>query len=290
MERLLRKILKYQIILYLALLPIVSYAWDGSAHKVIAAIAYSQLTPAARQSIDQLTQIVDPGYPPTARFLYIAPLADRWRKTGENNGKISHFTNQPWSPDGTPTTPGPSPNLVAMIGQNISIYTSSNASAHEKAIALVYLVHLMADAHQPLHCSNRFTKEFPQGDRAGTLFWIHAPQAHTLHNYWDKAANLLAVGKWHYPLSNKHISRLAAGLEIQYPSAVFGSEVNNDNIEQWAQQCNALAQQVVYQIVPNRKPNAAYKKLVSETAARQFTLAGYRIAAFLNKVAANQEK
>lgn len=265
------------LILLLLLLPLTAYPWDSTGHRIIAAIAYDQLTPTTQQTVDHLTNIIDPGYSPKERFLYISTLPDRWRETGENNGKIPHFTNTPWREDGTPTTPEPIPNLVTVLQEKISIYKNPGTPEKEKAIALAYVTHLIGDAHQPLHCISRFSAAFPQGDRGGNLFPINTPDADNLHLYWDQAARLMWHSN-HYPLANKQIFRLAHQLENQYPESTMNEAIKDVNIRNWTAACFTLAQHVAYQLQPNTRPSAAYKKQLREVASQQMTLAGYRLA------------
>jgi hypothetical protein len=261
-----------KIILLFILLPLTAYPWDNTGHRIIAAIAYAELTPDTKKTIDGLTAILDPGYAGQARFLYISTLADKWRKTGENNGKIPHYMNTPWSMDGTPTDPEPQANLVSVLQEKLSAYKNPHTPEKERAIALAYLVHLVGDAHQPLHCINRFSAAFPHGDRGGTLVPINTPQAkvNNLHAYWDQAAKLMLASK-RYPFSNKQVLRLAKELPLQYPSRTL----QNTSFHDWTTQCFTLAQQVAYQLPPN-------KQQVRTTAARQMVLAGGRLAGLLN--------
>ena len=37
----------------------------------------------------------------------------------------------------------------------------------EKAIYLTWLMHLVGDIHQPLHCTAVFREQFPNGDKGG---------------------------------------------------------------------------------------------------------------------------
>jgi len=55
-----------------------------------------------------------------------------------------------------------------------------------KSLALRLFIHYMGDVHQPLHCSDRYTKEFPQGDKGGNAFLLkNHYSANELHAVWD---------------------------------------------------------------------------------------------------------
>lgn len=59
----------------------------------------------------------------------------------------------------------------------------------DKAIALSWLLHLVGDAHQPLHAAGFFSRAFPESDRGGNHFFVQPPgrQPVKLHAYWDGA-------------------------------------------------------------------------------------------------------
>ena len=42
----------------------------------------------------------------------------------------------------------------------------------EKAIYLTWLMHLVGDIHQPLHCAAVFSEQFPNGDKGGNDAFI----------------------------------------------------------------------------------------------------------------------
>jgi S1/P1 Nuclease len=64
---------------------------------------------------------------------------------------------------------------------------SSGASDELRSYDLVWILHLVGDAHQPLHAVTRFTKELPSGDRGGNLELVIPATGETvaLHAYWD---------------------------------------------------------------------------------------------------------
>lgn len=57
----------------------------------------------------------------------------------------------------------------------------------KKSIALRLLMHYYGDIHQPLHCSDRYTKEHTQGDKGGNEFITKSHYgAKELHAVWDE--------------------------------------------------------------------------------------------------------
>jgi hypothetical protein len=78
-----------------------------------------------------------------------------------------HFVDVPFSPDGTrlvsPRVPNLSTELPALEDELVAADTSDD----RRSYALVWLLHLVGDAHQPLHCVSRFDASDPTGDRGG---------------------------------------------------------------------------------------------------------------------------
>jgi hypothetical protein len=46
-------------------------------------------------------------------------------------------------------------------------------------------MHYYGDIHQPLHCNERYSKNFIQGDVGGTAFKLKRP-VYDLHKLWDR--------------------------------------------------------------------------------------------------------
>lgn len=55
-----------------------------------------------------------------------------------------------------------------------------------KSLALRLLIHYYGDIHQPLHNVDRYTKQFPNGDKGGNAFELkNHYSANELHAVWD---------------------------------------------------------------------------------------------------------
>jgi len=59
-------------------------------------------------------------------------------------------------------------------------------SAEERAAYLAWLIHLVGDIHQPLHCCSLVNETYPQGDKGGNEFYVKpASRGIKLHSLWD---------------------------------------------------------------------------------------------------------
>src|ERR1035438_7776845 len=102
--------------------------------------------------------------------------------------KYWHFIDTPFSTDGTAL---PQVSLLNSA-QKIAVFRQALATSEPdllKSYDLVWLLHLVGDIHQPLHCATRVTKAKPLGDLGGNLVVINGP-AKELHAFWDDAVGL----------------------------------------------------------------------------------------------------
>jgi hypothetical protein len=193
--------------------------------------------------------------------------------------KYWHFVDTPFSTDRTPTSPAPHPNALDEI-LTLTIALGSNESDDLKSYDLVWLEHLVGDAHQPLHDTSRFTMNHPDGDAGGNLVAIcnTANCKGELHAYWDGilgTANLVAA--------------LKLGTQLDARSQPAGADIADVSV--WVQEGFQLAQDDVYQApISDDEPNSAigipdqhYRSNAKKIAQAQVLLAGYRLAALLNK-------
>src|SRR5439155_20249015 len=96
-----------------------------------------------------------------------------------------HYTNVPYVTSGKPGPPPESTN----IQERLAALRTEPLSAYN----LAWLIHLVGDVHQPLHCVSRFTGSHldetthaDRGDLGGNLFKLDDP-AKNLHSLWDDA-------------------------------------------------------------------------------------------------------
>lgn len=61
-----------------------------------------------------------------------------------------------------------------------------NSEEEGRSLALRLLIHYYGDVHQPLHTSDRYTKDLPNGDKGGNMFPLkNHYSANELHAVWD---------------------------------------------------------------------------------------------------------
>ncbi|HVZ31378.1 MAG TPA: S1/P1 nuclease [Polyangiaceae bacterium] len=170
------------------------------------------------------------------------------------------------------------------------------ASAPQRALALSWLLHLVGDAHQPLHAVSLFTEQhFASGDRGGNDILVHSHGP--LHHAWDDA-----LGE---DSSLAFVNREARSLRENPELAQLGRAAAHQlDIESWLDEDCALARSSVYTrpilasvsaadgTPPTNKPHVeldpSYFQAAHAAARRRAAQASFRLAALLQQLFAGQ--
>lgn len=285
------------------------YGWDHFGHMAVAFVAYKKLDDKTRLRVDELLKKnpffsdhwpaqIPAGTPDSDRGAFLFALAATWpddiktdadyqndqitgseanRNTGyddKNQHRYWHFADTPFSDNGTTLPAVPTPNAQTQIAAFREVLASTS-SDDLKSYDLVWLVHLVGDIHQPLHCSTRASSAHPNGDRGGNDVGFCSPTAKTcngeLHAFWD---NILGTSK-----KPKSAKTLADGLTIPTATA--------DDAAKWIDDSFKLAKLKVYvdPVGAGDGPfqsTTKYATAAKTLARRQVALAGARLAAVLN--------
>lgn len=279
-----KKLLFSSSIVFFFLFACPVFAWDSSGHRIVAQIAYDNLNPIAKNKVDQLTELLDQKYPPQSRFLFASTWADQIKGDDVTAFNSWHFINYPFSLDGTATKPPSAENVVWAILQSQKVLASTKSNPYEKAIFLRFLIHFVGDVHQPLHCAELYSKEFPEGDASGNLYLIKDTYAQNLHAFWDEGLGFFRQYGRAYPLTNKEALKLANKIQQDYPQSFFTNQAMDLNSQDWAQQSFTIAKSFVYGIKEDSKPSATYVAQGQQKVEQQLALAGYRLANLLNQI------
>jgi hypothetical protein len=253
-------------------------AWSAQGHRIVGQIAEAQLTPAAKKQINQLLQIPLNGYPLYGRdFVGASTWADQIRKSRISESKKFkswHFIDIPFSTDSNIKLPKiRSENLVQALNKTRSILENPQAPDSEKALALRFFIHLVADAHQPLHCATQVTSQHPRGDHGGNDFPIHTAYADNLHGLWDAGVGLFKIRKpW------------ARQIEADYPRSKYMNLIIENNPGVWVKECHEIARTIAYNIGEGDIPSSAYIQKGQQVTEEQLAIAGYRLAYQLNNL------
>jgi len=191
--------------------------------------------------------------------------------------KYWHFIDMPFSPDGTTTVAPPVPNAQTEIALFRSTLQSPDASREIKSYDLVWLIHLIADVHQPLHATSRFDVTFPEGDDGGNTVNVclkTCSRTEALHFFWDSA-----LGSSADPKAAVREASLIPNPDPQL--AVIEDEAT------WIQESFQLAESQAYKNPVGTEAGPYlltddYKAAAKKVAQERIALAGFRLANLLN--------
>ncbi len=278
--------LKKYILILFALFFVLSqntaWCWNRTNHLIIAQIAVDQLNDDEKNKL-QTALAKSEYFPETNNYLHAAFFPDEIKNKNRRWNKW-HYINSAYSPDGTKTKRAKSPNVVSALKMISRKLKDDDLDPKQKALLLSFLMHLTGDIHQPMHCINRFTKDFRLGDNGGNLFLLPLYQTPNLHALWDDALGLRRNFYSDGRLSFEKIKVIAHQLEQRYPKTSFKKQLKKQSPKSWAKESYEIAKNFAYQTPFNQKPAKNYINEGQDIAAKQLVLAGYRLSDALKEV------
>ena len=286
----------------LALLPCrVANAWSGAGHQVVAAEAFHELSPQLRAQAFEVLK----AHPRFAKwqaayhtnapfslaaytFMRASVWADEIRRSGDPYDHPNwHFADYPLRRRMLSIEPRPAPtdDVLFGIAQSEKILADTNATAEVRAVYLAYLIHLVGDLHQPLHCASYYSDTYPHGDRGGNDFFVKPAQAGIrLHSLWDGLLGTAANPRTQF--------KYAAELESRFPRKQLSELAAHTTPEAWSLESRELALDEGYMrgtLTEATNAESAgklpegYTKAAKVVAEHQAALAGYRLADEIQK-------
>jgi hypothetical protein len=201
--------------------------------------------------------------------------------------KYWHFIDLPYSQDGTPLPPVPTPNAETQI-KAFRAALGSGASDDVKAYDLAWLEHLVGDIHQPLHAVARVSASKPEGDAGGSLLPVcAAPCRDSLHLFWDRlvgSQSAIEAPGTQADLATEAQSAARAALALPAADARLAAEMSEAT---WVQESFDAAKRYVYvgPIGPGDGPftiTPEYFATARRVTQQRVALAGVRLANLLN--------
>ena len=249
---LMKKLLCLMLSLLLILPPLPAQAWSEGGHHLISVLAFRQL-PKDKQ--DELIRILKahPRFEQDFKLPSKVRNADEWligragywpdvaRSQPQYNRPNWHYQLGPVLTVGSvepPAVPGPLPanataetkelHIAQALELNTLILHDKIKPDAERAIALCWVAHLVADAHQPCHAGSLYVEGvFPEGDRGANS--IKTKQSN-MHALWDG----LLGPKWDEADLNRRASEM--------PKIELGA----GGIDAWLKESRELAVKDVY--------------------------------------------
>ncbi|EXI74885.1 MAG TPA: S1/P1 nuclease [Candidatus Accumulibacter phosphatis] len=178
-------------------------------------------------------------------------------------------------------TKTPTGEIERQIGRLARTVGNPKARPDERAYALPWLIHLVGDAHQPLHAASRYAAD-GTSDQGGNAVNIVNPfnsryPATTLHRYWDD----LPGPPW---LRDSRLAAAVGSLMSRHPAPATGTTA-----AQWIDESWHLARDHAYPPDWDDVPtiDAIFHQNALAIANRRVTEAGYRLAALLRSLLAS---
>lgn len=254
-----------------------TYAWNATGHRLIAQIAYDNMTPEARALSDRYNKSLD-NFSKSSNFVLAATWLDKVRLQDIHWFDHYHYIDIPFSKDGSMLPAQHELNALWAIKQAMGVLSSPKSTVPEKGLSLRILIHVVGDIHQPLHAATLVSDKHPQGDLGGNLFPLAKnPIGNNLHQYWDNGGGVLLGSRDDLQLRNK-----AQQLEAKWtcPQALMQKKP-----EQWIKASHQLARKEVYTLLPYTTPGKRYQLNAQNISQKQILFAGCRLASLLNSLA-----
>jgi hypothetical protein len=214
-----RKFLFFCLCVAALLRPQIAMAWADPGHLTIAAEAYRQLSPEMQAEVFEVLK-AHPDfkkwqsiYHPNTNmdlatyvFMRSSTWPDEIRRTESLYDHPNwHFVDYPLrAPNFTfETDTATNDDVLYGVKQCEICLSDKNADPELRAASLSWLVHLVGDMHQPLHCESWYSDVYTNGDRGGNDFYIKPDKIGIrLHGFWD---GLLGTGvnrrqQWNYAI------------------------------------------------------------------------------------------
>lgn len=245
------------ILVLLATAPAVALAWGPGGHAAVGRVAERHLSPAVRAQVADLldgARLSDPE---------VASWADAESAEGRAP-RAFHYVNVPADAHGYDARRDCPDRrcIVAKLEDELAVLRDRAHSRSRRAEALRWVVHLVGDLHQPLHCADR-------GDRGGNdTSVIRRGRNTNLHALWDGLPD-----------------RCGVGAPEPEPFPV------RDGPQAWADECHALGRDVYadafrYDTGDGLRLPRRWAGRQCELVEQQIGRAGVRLAAALNRALA----
>lgn len=263
----------YLIAWLLLLCCVPANAWNTIGHRLVAKIAYDNLTPKAKLMCskdlhtDRAHLELD--------MIDVSGWLDYIRLRGRHEFDQLHYIDIPFPKGRVGINNVKKPNALSAIKKAVDVLSSKKSSLAQKNLNLRILIHVVGDIHQPLHTTTRLSRKYPDGDYGANLFKLAKnPISKNLHGYWDNGAGLF--------LPPVNVFAMGASLEQKYSCEQANQQKNP---EEWIASSHQLAISQAYSLQPNSKPSEKYQKEAQHVVEKQIVMAGCRLAGLLNEIA-----
>ncbi len=242
------------------LISIPTFAYGPTGHRTVAAVAEKHLSCRAKRAIKKILG--------DENLVLASTYADDIKSDKKYNYAYTwHFVNIKQGEIYAESKKNPKGDLITAFYNCVKILKDKNATLEEKRFALKFLVHLVGEAHQPLHVGR------PE-DRGGNdikVKWFGKDS--NLHRVWDD--EMLNFYKMSYSELAENMPKISRKVRKQWQQG---------DIMNWIEEIQPITDQVYLSANPNE--NLRYRYMYENfcTLKLQLHKAGIRLAGLLNAI------
>ncbi|WP_316805410.1 S1/P1 nuclease [Pedobacter nototheniae] len=257
---------KIPIILTLIALSFILISWGITGHKTVASIAANHLTPSAKQAVKDLLE--------NESLADVASWADEIRNEPEFKATAGwHFVNVAdglnFNEFSKAVKNSEKPDLLKALTLNEQVINDQMATKEQKKIALKFIVHLVGDAHQPMHVSRA-------EDKGGNTIQVQFDGKGTnLHSLWD--SRLLD----HQNLSISQLTNQDNASVSEIKKWQNASPLN------WLFESYQISSKLYAEVEQNNKIDEKYYQSHISIVNERIEMGGIRLAGLLNSIFKN---
>lgn len=240
------------------------FAWGGDGHKIIAQVASAHLSPSAQVGVNSLLE--------GKQLPDICTWADDIRSDPDYSwSEPLHYVNVPPGATGFDSNRDCSDGrcVVTAIGKYVTTLEDKRAAVQERREAIKFVVHFVADVHQPLHTGFRRDK----GGNDIRVRFFH--EESNLHHVWDELIIKKTGKKW---------EEYGDALEKKILASDVAIWSSNMDPAAWASESFTLATTNAYPIPKDSQLGQEYYRKNLLVINQRLSMAGIRLAALLNRV------
>lgn len=302
------------------LVPVRAGAWGCEGHQAVAMIAEKHMSAHALEMANKVLQS-NPIDPTLSRFctgatsdliVYSSTWADDYRKVRPETGPWHYLDLPRDAPRSAMAQACPADGgcVTVALARQIDLLRSDGTDPKARADALRFVIHLVGDMHQPMHCVSNNDEG---GNCVPIIFFGSAPveknplfesYSPNLHALWDYGIIVRMKGE-------ETVEQWAASLDQQFKAQDSNWEKAGMNFDDWAWEGHQLADTVAYGKLPVAVPveapvpmkscaddnhistrmlkldehvSQAYVDAVAPTINEQIAKAGIRLAMVLDQI------
>lgn len=234
-------------------------AWGKTGHRAIAEIGYNQLDRNAKKKI---AKILGDSYLPL-----FATYADDIRSDHENPmGKLPHYVNMDMDETYEAATKSEQGDLVTVFNEMVATVKDPKAAREDKVAALKFIIHLVGDAHQPMHIG---LAEDLGGNKVDVTWF---GEKTNLHYLWDEDM-----------IDYSHLSYTELARFAGEPAPEEMKTLLNSSVADWVNETHEYTK-MIYNNLGDKKYSYAYYYQFSPIFLEQIQKAGFRLGNFLNQL------